>query len=128
MSSVDELNQKAHLLIVKDDKPSREFLLSKKSTYSLGRAEQCDIRIYCPFVSRHHATLIRQCDEDGSVHYQIFDGDGQNKLSKYGILINGHKVNDYKLKDGDKVVFAPQVFAIYQHLDRYDPESIEFII
>ena len=102
-----------HIIILEDDQGRREFLL-KKSKYSLGRAEECDIIICSPFVSRHHATLIRECDQNGYVYYQIFDGDGQNKLSANGILINGCKVNGYKLKDGDKVVFSSQVFAIYR--------------
>ncbi len=108
---------KAHIIIVEDDKGRREFLL-KKSIYSLGRAQQCDIRIRSLFVSRHHATLIRENDENGYVYYQIFDGDGKDKLSANGILINGRKVNGYKLKHGDKVVLGPQVFVVYQHCQR----------
>ena len=108
---------KAHILIVEDDKGRREFLL-KKSLYSLGRAQQCDIRIRSLFVSRYHATLIREHDEDGYIYYQIFDGDGKNQLSANGILVNGRKVTGYRLKHGDKVIFGPQVFAIYQHCQR----------
>ncbi len=111
---------KTHIVILEDDRGRREFLLNK-SKYSLGRAEECDIIIRSPFVSRHHATLIRECDDNGYLYYQIFDGDGQNKLSANGILINGCKVNGYQLKDGDKVVFSLQVFAIYR--DRPSEQS-----
>ena len=110
-------SHKAHILIVEDDKGRREFLL-KKVKYSLGRARECSIRIRSLFVSRHHATLRREYDEDGYIYYQIFDGDGKDKLSSNGILVQGRKVNGYKLRHGDKVVFGPQVFAIYHHCRR----------
>lgn len=108
---------KAHILIVEDDKGRREIIM-KKGKYSMGRGQQCDIRLHSPFVSRHHATLIRQFDEEGYIYYQVLDGDEQGKLSANGILINGQKVNGETLKHGDKIIFGPQVFAIYQHCQR----------
>lgn len=108
---------KAHILIVEDDKGRREMLL-RKSKYSIGRAQQSDIRIHSPFVSRHHATMIRQFDDQGYTYYEILDGDGNKNCSANGILINGRKVNNQHLKNGDKVVFGPQVFIIYQHTQR----------
>jgi pSer/pThr/pTyr-binding forkhead associated (FHA) protein len=106
--------QKDHILTVEDDKGRREILM-KKNKYSMGRSQQCDIRIYSLFVSRHHATLIRQFDENGYAYYELVDGDGSGKLSSNGILVNGDKVHRKTLKHGDKMVFGPQVFAIYQH-------------
>lgn len=108
---------KAHILIVEDDKGRREILM-KKSKYSMGRSQSCDIMINSPFVSRHHATLVRHFDDNGYTYYEVMDGDGTHKLSANGILINGCKVNGEKLKHGDKLVFGPQVFAIYQHTQR----------
>ncbi|BAQ60724.1 hypothetical protein GM3708_1130 [Geminocystis sp. NIES-3708] len=108
---------KAHILIVEDDKGRREMLL-RKSKYSIGRAQQSDIRIHSPFVSRHHATMIRQFDDQGYTYYEIVDGDGNKNCSANGILVNGRKVNNQHLKNGDKVVFGPQVFIIYQHTQR----------
>lgn len=107
---------KAHILIIEDDKGKREMLL-KKSRYSVGRSQQCDVRIHSPFVSRHHATIVRQFDEDGYIYYEIVDGDGK-KSSANGILVNGKKVAHQHLKNGDKVVFGPQVFIQYQHCQR----------
>lgn len=84
----------------------------------MGRGQQCDIIINSPFVSRHHATLIRRIDNDGDSYYEVIDGNGQGKLSANGIIINGKKVNEKKLKHNDKLVFGPQVFAIYQHYQK----------
>jgi pSer/pThr/pTyr-binding forkhead associated (FHA) protein len=108
---------KAHILIIEDDKGRREILL-KSSRYSLGRTQKNDIIIHSPFVSRNHATLIRHFDEDGYVYYQVMDGDGAEKLSANGILINGRKVISHSLRHGDKIIFGPQVFALYQHCQR----------
>lgn len=106
----------AHILVVEDDKGRRELLL-KKNKYSIGRGQKCDIVIQSPFVSRHHATIMRIFDENGYAHYHIVDGDGKN-LSANGILVNGRKVNNLQLKTGDKVVFGPQVFVIYHQSNR----------
>lgn len=108
---------KSHILIVEDDKGRREILL-RKSQYSIGRAKHSDVRIHSPFVSRHHATIIRQFDDQGYTYYEILDGDGDKNCSANGILLNGKKVTHQQLKNGDKVVFGPQVFIIYQHTQR----------
>jgi pSer/pThr/pTyr-binding forkhead associated (FHA) protein len=117
MSEFPAQPHKAHILIVEDDKGRREILL-RKSKYSIGRAQQSDIRINSPFVSRHHATMIRQFDDHGYTYYEILDGDGYKSCSANGILINGRKVNNQQLRNGDKVVFGPQVFIVYQHTQR----------
>ena len=108
---------KAHILIVEDDKGRREILL-RKSKYSIGRSQQSDIRIHSPFVSRHHATMVRQFNDQGYTYYEILDGDGHKNVSANGILVNGRKVTNQQLKNGDKVVFGPQVFIVYQHCQR----------
>ncbi|NCO76049.1 MAG: FHA domain-containing protein [Cyanobacteria bacterium] len=108
---------KAHILVVEDDTGRREILL-RKSKYSIGRAQQSDIRIHSPFVSRYHATIIRQFDDQGYTYYEILDGDGHKIFSANGILVNGRKVNNQQLKNGDKVIFGPQIFIIYQHCPR----------
>ena len=108
---------KAHILIVEDDKGKREVLL-RKSTYTIGRSQQCDIKINSAFVSRYHATILRKFDDNGYLYYEILDGDGKSKYSANGILINGRKVTNQPLKHGDKVVFGPQVCILYQHCQR----------
>ncbi|GAB4227917.1 MAG: hypothetical protein Kow0049_08520 [Stanieria sp.] len=103
-----------HVLIIIDGKGQKEIILTDEA-YSLGRGQQCDIRINSQFVSRHHATLIKRVRDDGNDYYRIIDGDSTGKVSVNGLLVNGRKVLFHDLKDGDKVIFGPQVSAIYQH-------------
>jgi pSer/pThr/pTyr-binding forkhead associated (FHA) protein len=106
-----------HLLIIEDDKGRREFTL-ESPIYSIGRDPKCDIRLVSQFVSRRHATLMQQPHEDGSYHYRIIDGNLKGKASANGLLINGRKLQSHDLQDEDKIVFGPQVHAIYYMLKR----------
>ncbi len=108
---------KTHFFIVEDDKGRKEVIL-KKIRYSIGRTQKADIRINSPFVSRHHATLFKIFNDDGHEYYRIVDGDGRGKLSSNGLIINGRKAYAHDLKNGDRIVFGPQVIAVYQHSQR----------
>jgi pSer/pThr/pTyr-binding forkhead associated (FHA) protein len=109
--------QGEHYLIIKDDRGRKEVLLTEK-IYTLGRSPNCDIPLKSQFVSRHHATLIRQTKEDNSVYYQIIDGDGKEKSSANGLLLNHKKLAVHNLRSGDEVIFAPQVSILYQYRRR----------
>jgi pSer/pThr/pTyr-binding forkhead associated (FHA) protein len=111
-----------HWLIVQDDKGRREFPLGGE-VYSIGRAPNCDIRLYSLFVSRRHATLVRRQREDGSYYYRIVDGDLKGQLSSNGILINSHKVPAHNLENEDVVTFDPRVTAKYYRLKRETGKS-----
>ncbi|GAB4159452.1 MAG: hypothetical protein Fur0046_38850 [Cyanobacteria bacterium J069] len=106
-----------HLIIIEDNKGRREYTLEGE-IYSIGRDPTCDIRLISPFVSRHHATLVRMVDDHGSYYYRIVDGNGKSKASANGLLINGKKLPAHDLENQDKVVFGPQVQAIYYMLKR----------
>ncbi len=110
-------HREEHILVVTDGKGHREIKLNDE-TYSLGRGAQCTIVLQSQFVSRHHATLIRRQEEDGNC-YRIIDGDSEGKTSVNGLLINGKKVRFHDLKHGDKVIFGPQVEAVYEYRE-YD--------
>jgi pSer/pThr/pTyr-binding forkhead associated (FHA) protein len=114
MAAKPAIHREEHVLIVVDGKGQKEVIL-KEDTYSLGRGQQCDIRLNSQFVSRHHATLLKRMRENGDDYYRIIDGDSEGKVSVNGLLVNGRKVLFHDLKDGDKVVFGPQVTATYQH-------------
>ncbi|HHP7229857.1 MAG TPA: FHA domain-containing protein [Xenococcaceae cyanobacterium] len=107
-------HREEHVLIVIDGKGQKEIILTD-SVYSLGRGHQCDIRLNSQFVSRHHATLMKRLKDDGEFYYRMIDGDSEGKVSVNGILVNDQKVRYHDLKNGDKVVFGPQVSAIYQY-------------
>ncbi len=106
-----------HLLIIEDNKGRREFILDSP-VYSIGRDPKCDIRLVSQFVSRRHATLVQLPNEDGSYYYRIVDGNLKGKPSANGLLINGRKLQAHDLQDEDKIVFGPQVYAIYYLLKR----------
>lgn len=117
-----------HWLIVKDDQGERRYPLGGK-VYSIGRDSSSDILLRSMFVSRRHATLVRQKRRDGSCDYQIVDGDLKGRRSANGIMINGHKLPPpnlknklaaHNLKHKDKIVFGAGVTATYHQLDRQD--------
>lgn len=110
-------HREEHVLIVTDGKGHREIRL-QDDNYSLGRGKHCSILLQSQFVSRHHATLVKRQQEDSS-YYRIIDGDSAGKTSVNGLLINGKKVRFHDLKNGDKVIFGPQVEAVYEYRE-YD--------
>lgn len=114
--------QEVHWLIVKDDQGQQHIPLGGE-LYSIGRDTECDIRLFSLFVSRRHATLVRRQRDDGNYCYQIVNGNLQGQLSANGIVINGHKVQSYNLKNEDKVVFGPGVSAIYRLHKRNNQKS-----
>lgn len=110
-------HREEHVLIVTDGKGHREIRL-QGDNYSLGRSKHCSILLQSQFVSRHHATLVKRQQEESS-YYRIIDGDSAGKTSVNGLLINGKKVRFHDLKNGDKVIFGPQVEAVYEYRE-YD--------
>ena len=110
-------HREEHVLIVTDGKGHREIRL-QEDMYSMGRSKHCSILLQSQFVSRHHATLIKRESEDNN-YYRIIDGDSEGKTSVNGLLVNGKKVRFHDLRNGDKVVFGPQVEAVYEYRE-YD--------
>ncbi|MGB0561514.1 MAG: FHA domain-containing protein [Spirulinaceae cyanobacterium] len=102
-----------HVFIIEDSQGRRAVPLVEPS-YVIGRDRNCDIYIASLFVSRQHAVLRRQAKSDGSFTYLIVDGDPEGNPSVNGLMINGHKQSQHRLKHGDQVVFGPQVWATYQ--------------
>jgi len=111
------LNPSTHLLIIEDDKGRKEYTL-EESVYSLGRDPQCDIRIHSMFISRHHATLVRQIRDDGDYVYKVVDGNAKGQQSANGLLVNGQKCQVHDLEDEDEIVFSPNVSAKYYLLKK----------
>lgn len=113
------LTRQDHVLIIDDDKGTREFTL-EEPIYSIGRDPSCKIRLFSQFVSRLHATLVRRQREDGTTYYRIVDGNLKGKPSANGLLINTRKIQSHDLEHDDEVVFGPQVTAKY-YLLKTDP-------
>ena len=118
--------QKEHCFMIDDNRGRQEFILEEEF-YSIGRDRACNIRLRSQFVSRHHAVLKLYLDGNKQSYYEIEDGDGKGKKSSNGLLINDIKKQKHPLQDGDKIVFGPQVFAIYRYRqrDQFQTESHE---
>jgi pSer/pThr/pTyr-binding forkhead associated (FHA) protein len=112
----------AHWLIVKDDNGQRKIPLGG-DVYSIGRDPDSNIRLFSMFVSREHATLVRQQREDGSYTYQIVDGNLKGQASANGISVNGSKHRAHELKNEDEVVFGAGVRAKYYLVKREDRKT-----
>ena len=111
-----------HLLIIEDDRGSRQLLL-EKPLYSIGRDRECDIRLASFFVSRRHALLVQVPASEGECCYRIVDGDVDGQRSVNGLLVNGQMLKSHDLCNEDKVVFGPQVQFTYYRLQR-DPTTL----
>jgi len=110
------------ILIVKDDRGAREISL-KNDLYSIGKGAHSDIHICSHFVSRYHATLVRENLDDGTYYYRIIDGDVLGKKSNNGILVNGRKRQTHNLDNEDEIVFSPGVKATYYRLSNTIPQQ-----
>lgn len=134
MNSQAAKPEEYYILIIHDNGGTRKLILVK-DIYSIGRSLESDIYLNSQFVSRYHATLQKCQTQAGKFFYRIIDGDSQGKASANGLLINGKKLAQKNLENGDKIVFAPQVNAIYQHrkydkfpqVNKHDPFDITLI-
>ncbi len=111
-----------HLLVIEDTAEKRGFILNG-SVYSIGRDPNCHICLVSQFVSRRHATLLRLPNENGGHHYRIVDGDMDGKRSTNGLIINGQRLTEHDLKNGDEIVFGPDVRVIY-HLPHFYQDEV----
>lgn len=116
-------SRQTHKLIIEDSKGQEEYTLTEP-VYSIGRDPNCDIRLSSYFVSRHHATLVRFPNQENGYYYRIVDGNLKGKLSANGLLINGRKLQSHDLQSQDKIIFGPQVQAIYYLLERESNTTI----
>jgi FHA domain-containing protein len=80
-----------------DDGPAEEYALTPGTT-SIGRSPKNQISLPFAEVSRHHANIV--FTPDG---YKIVDLNSGN-----GVLVNGKRVTDYLLVDGDVIQIGMQ--------------------
>jgi pSer/pThr/pTyr-binding forkhead associated (FHA) protein len=83
------------MVLLDAGRPGRVFPLSQLET-SVGRAEQSDIALADPGVSRNHARIIREGD----------DFIVEDLRSTNGTEVNGQPVRRRRLADGDVVKLA----------------------
>lgn len=89
------------LVMVMSDGKSREFPLGKLPV-SVGRGEDCKVRVPLPSVSRKHCQLGIEDEE-----FTVKDLDSSN-----GTYVNGERVKARELVPGDLLALGPVVFVV----------------
>jgi len=92
----------------------------------LGRASEADVRINDTKVSRQHARINTFADpETGAVSYIITD-----LGSKNGTHLNGQKINEETLQNGDKITIGEHImrFELFDEIDHEYQRQIRRLI
>lgn len=118
-------NREHHLLNIEDETGKRTIPLDA-ATYSIGRDVTNAIVIHGHGVSRQHALLLRIPSPSG-YRYRVVDGNAEGKPSANGILVNGQRVQNHELKDGDEINFGGAVKAHYSTVSMGDAEFIKYL-
>jgi len=74
--------------------------------FTIGRQKGNDIQIASQLVSSHHAMLILR---EG--HWMLIDRNSRN-----GLTLQGARVDNYRLNNGDCIYLAPQVKLRFEQL------------
>ncbi len=102
------------LIMFREDGTRREFPLPLGVT-TVGRKDDCNIRIPLASVSRRHAEII--VTRDGAV---LKDLGGAN-----GPFLNNHRANEEDLEPGDQIMIGPVIFTVQLDGEPSDDEIIE---
>ncbi len=91
----------------------------------LGREIGADVRVNDQKVSRRHAMIITATDPEGDVTYTIRDFGSRN-----GTLLNGERVREEVLRNGDKIAIGDQImrFDLLDEIDREYQRHIHRLI
>jgi diguanylate cyclase (GGDEF)-like protein len=98
----------------------------ERSEVTLGRALEADVRVNDSLASRLHARITTERDETtGETRYRLSDLDSTN-----GTLLNGKKIDQAFLQDGDKFVIGDQLirFAMLDEIDREFQQQIHRLL
>jgi two-component system cell cycle response regulator len=83
----------------------------------LGRALEADVRINDSKTSRQHARIRTVIDEENNeIRYILTD-----LSSKNGVLLNGHRITEESLQNGDKITIGEHILR-FELLDEIDRE------
>ncbi len=104
---------KARLIMFREDGSRRDFTL-KPGVTTIGRKDDCNIRIPLSVVSRRHAEVFM--DEDGVV---LKDLGAAN-----GTFLNNQKITEEDLEPGDQIIIGPVVFTVQIDGDPPDDEIV----
>ncbi len=99
------------LIMFTEDGTRREFTL-REGVNTIGRKQDCDIRIPLSDVSRRHTEILIQDDE-----VVIKDLGAAN-----GTYLNNRRVEEEDLEPGDQIIIGPVVFTVQIDGDPEDDE------
>lgn len=103
-----------NLVIFREDGSRRVFPLKPGAT-TIGRKNDCEIRIPLAVVSRHHAEVVLS-DHDVLVR----DLAGAN-----GTFLNNQRVKEEELEPGDQIMVGPVVFTVQIDGEPSDEQLVE---
>jgi len=104
----------AKLIMFREDGSRREFVLHPGAT-TVGRKDDCTIRIPLATVSRRHCEFF--VDEDA---VSVKDLGAAN-----GTFLNNRRVTEEELEAGDQVVIGPVVFTVQINGEPGDGEIVQ---
>jgi hypothetical protein len=85
------------VVVMVENKPGEEYVL-KPGVTTIGRSPRSQIRLPQGEVSRHHADIVM-----GTEGYRVMDAGSDN-----GIFVNGQRVTEHLLTDGDVLQIGTQ--------------------
>ena len=102
------------LILFREDGSKRIFPLSRGAT-TIGRKDDCNIRIPLAIVSRRHAEVF--VEDDGVV---LKDLGAAN-----GTYLNNHRIEADDLEPGDQIMIGPVVFTVQIDGNPSDDDLVE---
>lgn len=102
------------LIMFREDGSKRVFPLQPGAT-TIGRKDDCNIRIPLAIVSRRHAEIL--VEDDGAV---VRDLGAAN-----GTFLNNQRVDEEDLEPGDQILIGPVVFTVVIDGSPGDDELVE---
>lgn len=88
----------ARVVVLRGAEEGRTFALEESKTV-LGRGKDASIVLSDPALSRHHAEIVF-----GGTEFRIRDLESSN-----GTLLNGSEVDEYALRNGDKITVGETI-------------------
>ena len=102
-----------NLIMFKENGLRRDFSVKAKGC-TVGRREDCDLRIPVPAVSRKHCKFLKS---DNGLELKDLG-------SSNGTFVNNQRVQETILKAGDRVVVGPVVFIVQIDGDPPEPKPV----
>lgn len=102
----------AYLIVLSGGSAGRMYKLSDRE-YTLGRSADVDITLNDDGISRAHARIVRR--PDGSM--AVVDLDSTN-----GTFLNGDRVADRALQDGDRLLIGPVTILKFSYQDNLEEQ------